>query len=190
MGLLRAEILPFVRAFVLLIGLALAADLALHLAGLVWIGRYLGIAGSGLIIASFGHSLRKRRIITAGRPAALLRLHEAFAWAGSLLVLVHAGVHFHAVLPWLALAAMLVNVASGLTGKYLMQRAQRWLQRRRGELRDAGLDEAAIAERLYWDSLTFGLVKDWRKVHVPITLSFAVLALAHSIAALMFWSWR
>ncbi len=58
----------------------------------------------------------------------LLRRHERMAWAGSLLVLVHAGVHFNAWLGWLALAAMLINVASGLTGKYLLARARTRLE--------------------------------------------------------------
>ena len=36
------------------------------------------------------------------------------AWLGSLLVLVHAGVHFNAILGWLAVGAMLINVGSGV----------------------------------------------------------------------------
>jgi hypothetical protein len=31
-----------------------------------------------------------------------MRLHERMAWPGSLLILVHAGIHFNAVLAWLA----------------------------------------------------------------------------------------
>ena len=38
--------------------------------------------------------------------------------------------------------------------------------------------------RLYWDSLTFDVVKQWRAVHFPITLAFAVLAAAHILAVL------
>ena len=30
----------------------------------------------------------------------------------------------------------------------------------------------------------------WRSVHIPITLAFAVLALAHIIAVFLFWGWR
>jgi hypothetical protein len=43
---------------------------------------------------------------------------------------------------------------------------------------------------MYWDSLTFDVVKQWRAVHFPITLAFAVLALAHIIAIALFWGWK
>ena len=46
-----------------------------------------------------------------------------------------------------------------------------------------------MAERSYWDSLTFDAVKQWRAVHFPITLAFGVLAVAHIVAVLLFWDW-
>lgn len=118
------EIAPQLLAFLGLIALALLTDGALHLLGLRWVGRWLGVPGLLLILASFLYSARKRKRITWGRPAALLRAHEAMAWAGSALILVHAGVHFNAALPWLAVVAMLLNVGSGLTGKYLLAGAR------------------------------------------------------------------
>lgn len=70
------------------------------------------------------------------------------------MVLVHAGIHFNAGLAWLAVIAMAVNIISGLTGKYLVQRAQRWMKQAKTELRDQGLDDAAIEQELFWYSLT------------------------------------
>jgi len=169
---------------------ALLVDVVLHAGDLAWIGRYLGIPGVLLIIGSFGYSLRKRKLVSAGKPVVLLRWHERLAWAGSLLVLVHAGIHFDAILGWLAVAAMLVNVASGLTGKYLLQRSRLRLEQTRQRLRDEGLSAEELDERLYWDSLTFDAVKSWRAVHYPITLAFAVLAVAHIVAIFLFWGWR
>jgi hypothetical protein len=110
------------------------------------------------------------------------------AWAGSLLVLVDAGIHFNALLGWLAVAAMMINVGSGLTGKFLLERSRRRLTESRQRLRDQGLSDDEVDDRLYWDSLTFDVVKQWRAVHFPITLAFAVLAVAHIIAVLVFWS--
>ena len=188
-SLLGREVVPFYLSLLLLIAAALMVDALLHYFSLVWIGRYLGIPGVLLIIASFGYSLRKRKIIKLGHPGRMLLVHERLAWTGSLFVLVHAGVHFNAVLAWLALAAMIVNVASGLTGKYLLRRAQRWLRDTRTELSDRGLSADEIEGRLYWDSLTFGVVKSWWKVHIPIALSFVLLALAHIIAEFLFWGW-
>jgi hypothetical protein len=85
---------------------------------------------------------------------------------------------------------MLINVASGLTGKYLLNRARLKLQGARDRLTEAGLSEAEVEERLYRDSLTYDLVKKWRVVHVPITLAFAVLATAHLVATALFWDWQ
>jgi len=187
--LLRREVVPFALYLGLLLAATLLADAALHLVDAVWIGRYLGIPGTLLIIASFAYSMRKRKLISAGKPATLLRWHEGLAWAGSLLVLVHAGIHFNAILGWLAIGAMLINVASGLTGKFLLERSRRRLDEARQQLRAQGLTPAEMAERSYWDSLTFDAVKQWRAVHFPITLAFGVLALAHIVAVLLFWDW-
>ena len=189
-GLILREVLPFYLRLVVFAGVTLLVDLALHLAGMVWIGRYLGIPGVLLILASFGHSLRKRGIIKSDNPVRLLRLHEWLAWTGATLVLVHAGIHFNAVLGWLAAAAMVVNVVSGLTGKYLVQRSQRWLKQARTDLQGEGRLESEINQQLFWDSLAAGLVRKWRVVHLPISLAFAVLALAHIIAIFLFWGWK
>jgi hypothetical protein len=43
---------------------------------LVWVGRYLGIPGTILIIASLTYSLRKRKFISDGKSEDLLNLHE------------------------------------------------------------------------------------------------------------------
>jgi hypothetical protein len=188
--LFSRELVPFYLALIALGAAALLCDVILHLLNAVWIGRWLGIPGTLLILASLGYSLRKRKLMRWGQPARLLRLHEYMAWAGSLLLLVHAGIHFNAILGWLAVWAMLINVASGLTGKFLLDRSRRRLEQARQTMRLQGLSDEQLAERTYWDSLTFDTVKHWRAVHFPITLAFAVLALAHIVAVFLFWGWR
>ncbi|WP_395668983.1 hypothetical protein [Rhodoferax sp.] len=188
--LFSREVLPFYLSLLALAVAALLCDAALHLLGAVWVGRWLGIPGVVLIVLSLVYSARKRKRIAWGKPATLLRWHEYLAWAGSLLVLVHAGIHFNAILGWLAVWAMLVNVASGLTGKFLLERARRRLEAARAQLRAQGLTPEQLAERTYWDSLTFDAVTQWRSVHFPITLAFAVLAVGHILAVMLFWSWR
>jgi hypothetical protein len=188
--LIDREVLPFFLALLALAAAALLLDAALHLANAVWIGRYLGIAGTLLILVSLRYSLRKRKIITTGTPAQLLRQHEWLAWGGSLLVLVHAGIHFNAILGWLAVWAMLITVGSGLTGKFLLARSRRRMEASRRHFQDEGLSAGAVEERLYWDSLTFDVIKQWKAVHLPITLAFAVLATAHIVSVFLFWGWR
>jgi hypothetical protein len=175
---------------VVLAAVTLFIDLVLHLTDLVWIGRYLGIPGVILILLSFGHSLRKRGMIKSDNPIRLLRLHEWLAWIGATLVLVHAGIHFNAVLAWCAVVAMAVNITSGLTGKYLVQRSQRWMKQTKAELREEGLTDTEIEERLFWDSLAASLVRKWRTIHLPIALAFAVLATAHILSTFLFWGWK
>jgi hypothetical protein len=188
--LIRYEVLPFLLYMVALVASTLLIDAALHLLNIVWIGRWLGIPGVLLILASFGYSMRKRKLIRSGQPAKLLRWHEGLAWLGSLLVLVHAGIHFNAILAWLAVGAMLVNVGSGLTGKFLIAHSRRRLDDARQRMRDQGLPADELANRTYWDSMTFDAVKQWRVIHMPITLAFGVLGLAHIIATLLFWGWK
>jgi hypothetical protein len=188
--LLRREVMPFLASVAALALIALAIDGLLHFFDLLWVGRWLGIPGTLLIIGSSAYSLRKRKVIQRGHPARLLRWHEALAWSGSLLVLVHAGVHFNAILGWLAVCAMLINVASGLTGKFLLDRARRRIEDARHRMRARGLTDEELEDRLYWDSLTFDVVKQWRVVHFPITLAFSVLATAHIVAIFLFWGWK
>jgi hypothetical protein len=188
--LIRREVLPFALSLLALAAVALLCDAALHLLNIVWIGRWLGIPGVLLILGSITYSLRKRKVITSGQPAQFLRWHEWLAWLGSLLVLVHAGIHFNAILGWLAVWAMLINVGSGLTGKYLLARSKRRLDETRAQMREQGLTPGQLDERTYWDSMTFDVVKRWRVIHFPITLAFAVLGTAHIVATCLFWSWK
>jgi hypothetical protein len=189
-SLFTREVIPFFLGLALLGLAALAIDALLHWLNAVWIGRYLGIPGVLLIIGSFGYSLRKRKLLTRGKPTTLLKLHERMAWTGSLLILVHAGIHFNAILGWLAVWAMLVNIASGLTGKFLLQRARLRLEETTKQMRGQGLSGTDLEDSLYWDSLTFDAVKQWRVVHYPITLAFAVLAFGHIVSIVLFWGWR
>lgn len=188
-SLVSCEVLPFYLSLAVLFAATLAVDAALHLYDLVWVGKWLGIPGVMLIVGSFGYSLRKRNVIRFGQPVKLLRLHQRMAWAGSFLILVHGGVHFNSWLAWLAVWAMLLNVASGLTGKFLLQRAARRLADTTQRLREAGLEGQALEERLHWDTLTYDAVRQWKVLHIPVASAFAVLALAHIITELLFWGW-
>ncbi|MCU7807541.1 MAG: hypothetical protein KZQ73_06690 [Candidatus Thiodiazotropha sp. (ex Semelilucina semeliformis)] len=189
-SLIRKEILPFVFLFGSLVLATVVVDALLHQWDLVWIGRWLGIPGTLLILLSFLYSLRKRKKISFGKPKNLLALHETLTWIGALMILVHAGIHIYAILPWLALLAMLVNVISGMTGKYLLDRSRRFLADKKAHYQTQGLSDEEVEKRVFWDATTFDVMKKWRVVHLPITLAFVVLGLAHILSIFLFWQWR
>jgi hypothetical protein len=188
-SLWRQHILPFCLVLGLLAVATLAGDYLLHQLNLVWVGRYLGIPGTVLIIISLIYSLRKHKIIMTGNPKSLLIFHEFTAWLGSLLVLIHAGIHFNAILPWLATVAMSVNVVSGLVGKLLLNQSRRHVQDEREDLQLRGLSRIEVEQALFWDAVTLNAMTKWRKVHIPIFIVFVILALGHIISIFLFWAW-
>ena len=189
-SLLSKEVLPFLLMFGGLILATIISDALLHHFDLVWVGRYLGIPGTILILLSFFYSMRKRKLIDFGKPKQLLVVHEIFGWLGALMILVHAGVHVYAILPWLALIAMLVNVLSGMTGKFLLDRSRRFVAEKRAAYAGQGMPAGEVDKQLFWDATTFDLMKKWRAVHLPITLAFAVLGITHILTILLFWQWK
>lgn len=188
-SLWRQHILPFTLLLGLLAAATLAGDYLLHRLNLVWVGRYLGIPGTILIIGSLIYSLRKRKYIQSGNIKTLLSLHEFGTWLGSLMVLIHAGVHFNAILPWLATIAMGVNVISGMVGKLLLDQSRRHVQGQREHFQLRGLSRPEVEQAVFWDAVTLDAMTKWRKVHIPIFIVFAVLSLGHIISIFLFWGW-
>ncbi len=185
-SLLVKYVLPFIQWYALMIFIAIAIDYFLHLFNLVYIGRYLGFVGTFVIIVSFVYSLRKRQIIESGSPKKLLILHEYLAWIGSIMILVHAGIHFNALLPWLAIQMLLIVVASGLVGKFLLKKSTETLKEKKQVLIDSGMSIEFADKKLFSDSMTVDVMKKWRSVHLPITLILAILSLIHIVTIVMF----
>ena len=188
-SLWREHVLPFTVLLALLAAATLASDLILHRFNLVWVGRYMGIPGTLLIIASLYYSLRKRKYVSLGNPKSLLKMHEYSAWLGSLMVLIHAGVHFNAILPWLATVAMGVNVISGLVGKMLLKQSRQHVQGERERFQLRGLSKAEVEQAVFWDAAALDAMTKWRAVHIPIFIVFSVLALGHILSIFLFWGW-
>ena len=185
-SILVKNVLPFLQWYGLMILFAIVIDYFLHRMQLVSAGKYLGYAGTGLIFISFIYSLRKRKLIQSGSPKKLLMLHEYLAWIGSILILVHAGIHFNAILPWLAVLMLLIAVASGLVGKFLLKKASESFREKRKGLIDSGMSTEEADKKLFLDSVTVDMMKKWRLVHYPITLLLGLLSLLHIISIIMF----
>jgi len=189
-SLFLQEVIPFFAQIGALVAAAVLSDMGLHMIGYEWVGRYLGIPGTILIVLSFLYSLRKRKMLKVGSPKMLLWLHETLTWAGSLLVLMHASIHFYTILPWLALIGMMVNVISGLVGQRLLHRSRQHLLEVEEKYRLSGMSKEDIEREVFWDSVTYDLMAKWRVVHFPISLLFLVLTLGHIISIFLFWEWQ
>lgn len=161
-------------------------DYFLHYFHLVYIGRYLGLIGTCTILISFTYSLRKRKIIMYGLPKELLKMHEYLAWIGSVLILVHAGIHFNAILPWLAILMLLINVASGLVGKFLIRNASISLSSHKQELINSGMNIEEVDKKLFFDTITVDAMRKWRVVHLPIAFTLGILSLIHIVTILIY----
>ncbi len=180
------QVLPFLFLYSLMILAAILIDFVLHTYNLAYIGRYLGLIGTCIILMSFIYSLRKRKIIKIGAPKDLLKMHEYLAWIGSVLILVHAGIHFNALLPWLAILMLLINVASGLVGKFLLKNASLSLGSNRQELIASGMTAIEADRHLFLDNTMVDVMKKWRVIHLPIAFTFGILSLMHIITMLIF----
>lgn len=183
------RIAPFAVSYALLIAAAILADYLLHLANLAWIGRYFGILGTALILLSFIYSLRKRKIMRSGSPKFLLKMHEAFTWSAALMILIHSGIHFNAILPWFAAASMMIVVASGHIGKFLLKNAREDLRQKERKLTEQGVSGEEAEKQLFWDALTVQFMNQWRAIHIPFVMVFLTLALLHILSILFFWNW-
>jgi hypothetical protein len=180
------QVLPFLLLYSIMIFITIIIDYILHYFQLVFIGRYLGIIGTCTVLSSFVYSLRKRKIIVSGSPKKLLAMHEYLAWTGSVLLLVHAGIHFNAILPWIAIVLLLINVASGLVGKFLLKNASIALNTSREEVEASGVSEKEAEHELFIDTVTVDVMRKWRVIHLPIAYTLGILSLLHIITILLF----
>lgn len=80
--------------------------------------------------------------------------HIVFGIIGPLIIFVHAGVHFHALVPIIALIAMVLVVMSGITGEALHYLAFQTLYERPHELAFEGMTENAIEAQLHGLAVT------------------------------------
>lgn len=180
------QVLPFLFLYSFIICVTLAIDFLLHSVHLVFVGRYLGFIGTCMILFSFVFSLRKRKIIQSGSPKTLIQMHEWLTWAGSVLILVHAGIHFNAILPWLAIFMLLINVASGSVGVFLLKNASITLRTNREELLASGESIEETDKRQHFDTLTVDAMKKWKTIHMPIAVTLGFLSVLHIVTMLMF----
>ncbi|MBM3163117.1 MAG: hypothetical protein FJZ79_07330 [Chlorobi bacterium] len=182
--------LPLTLSYLLLVAAAISLDYILHAARLAWIGRYLGVAGTAFLVFSFGYSARKKKLVRSGTLKFFLRLHCNAGWIGTLMVLVHSGIHFNAMLPWAATAFMMIVTASGHIGQYLVRKIREEVKMKK---KQAGITENADDfpdQQHYWDSLTVSALDRWRTIHMPIVSVLLLLCMLHIFSVIFFLNWE
>lgn len=149
-------------------------------------GHAVGWTGLVLILLVFAYPIRKRFSKDRRWPKGWFQVHKVFGVLGPVLILVHAGAHFHALVPVLAMIAMSLVVLSGITGQVLHHLALRALNEQRRALAQEGLPEAEIQSRLHDLAGREETFRIWQCIHAPLTATFVVLMLMHIGGALYF----
>ena len=189
-SLLIQRALPLSISYLLLIVAGIALDYLLHIADLVWIGRYFGIVGTLFLALSFGYSARKQKLIKNGALKFFLKFHCYSGWIGTLMILVHSGIHFNAILPWAATALMMVVTASGHVGQYLIKKLKEEMKQKMKQLGITTSVEEEIEQQHFWDSITVKALDQWRSLHMPLVSFLLALTTIHILAIFFFWNWR
>jgi hypothetical protein len=189
-SLLVQRTLPLTISYLLLIIAGISLDYLLHIANLVWVGRYLGIVGTIFFALSFGYSARKKKVIKNGALKFFLKLHCNASWIGTLMIFVHSGIHFNAILPWLATALMMVVTASGHVGQYLLKKVKEEVKLKMKQLGVDAVVDDEIEQQRYWDTMTIKTLEYWRKVHMPMVSFLLALTTIHILSIFFFWNWK
>ncbi len=183
------QTLTLIFSYTTLILSSIFIDFLLHTFHFDSVGRYLGILGTILILLTFLYSLRKKGMVTEYKPKQMLKLHEVLGWIGGVLIVVHSGIHFNAFLPWVATFALLVVVASGHVGKYLLKTVREQLKSKEKELKELKETPENIEQLIFWESTMVSIMSRWRVIHIPFVVVFILLASAHILTILFYWNW-
>ncbi|MGE3155047.1 MAG: hypothetical protein AB7G48_20870 [Nitrospiraceae bacterium] len=191
----RARLVALAATFV--VGAAFGVELLLSLGEEVEFGHsrrghVLGWVGLLILLLVFVYPLKKRYAPEAPRRGWIqpwFRVHLIAGILGPVLILIHAGAHFHALVPVLALVALALVTLSGVVGQTLHSLAVRQMNQQWHELQKQDLAEAEIQERLTERTAQEEAFRFWQLVHAPVTIPFVALTLLHIIGALFFGGW-
>jgi len=149
-------------------------------------GHIVGWVGFAVILTVFVYSVKKRFARKSGWPKSWFLVHQVAGVVGPLLIVVHAGPHFHALVPTLTLLAMGIVAVSGIIGVVVHRKVISQLNTKRKELLTKGFSHKDVEEKLFdlaSDEETFRI---WQIIHVPMVMIFLVLVITHVFGALYF----
>ncbi|MCS6329155.1 MAG: hypothetical protein H8K06_19020 [Nitrospira sp.] len=79
-------------------------------------GHGVGWAGLAVTFLVFVYPIRKRFNPSRRWPRGWFRVHMVAGVLGPLLIFIHSGAHYHAIVPILAMGSMVIVVLSGIVG--------------------------------------------------------------------------
>jgi cytochrome b561 len=179
----------FAAIALLIVGLLIEELLSIRsgsLFGHTQTGHVVGWIGLAAIFSVFVYSVKKRFDRKAGWPKAWFMVHQVAGIVGPLVILIHAGWHFHALVPLLTLIVLGIVVVSGVIGVAVHRKALSLLNSTRKELVSLGLSQADIEDRLYGLVSGEEIFRVWQIIHVPMVMLFLALVVLHVFGALYF----
>jgi hypothetical protein len=149
-------------------------------------GHLVGWLALMSVAGTLAYSWVKRAPRLQRWKRASFRLHMIAGVTAPVLVLVHSGIHLHALVPIVATTAMLAISMSGVIGKTVHFFAVRTLRAERHDLRASGLNPEQVEERIETLAAEAEAFRVWQYVHAPGTIFFLAAIGAHVIGALYF----
>lgn len=149
-------------------------------------GHVVGWAGLALTLLVFVYPLRKRLSPARRWPRNWFRVHMVAGVLGPLLIFLHSGAHYHAVVPILAMVSMVIVVLSGIVGQLVHAFSLRTLNEQRHQLQHQGLSDSDIDVHLHGMASQEEAFRIWQAVHAPMTLMFVLFTVLHVAGALFF----
>ncbi len=174
-----------ITAIIVAIGLEVLLSANSHRAfGHTQKGHIVGWIGFGMILLACGYPLKRWLHPNQVWSKSWFRVHQVMGIGGPLLIIVHSGAHFHALVPVLGLIVMTLVVLSGIAGQALHHLASQTLYEQRHELARQGMSRNKIEAQLYDLAREENALRWWRCIHVPLTWTFFSLAVLHIVGAL------
>ena len=149
-------------------------------------GHGAGWLGLAVTLLVFVYPVRKRFSPPRCWPRGWFRVHMVAGVLGPLLILLHSGAHYHALVPIAATAAMVIVVLSGIVGQAVHAYVLRALNDERHRLQQEGRSEGDIETLLHGRASQEEGFRLWQAIHAPMTLMFLALTALHVIGALFF----
>ncbi len=149
-------------------------------------GHAVGWAGLAVTLLVFVYPLRKRLSPTRRWPRDWFRVHMVAGVLGPLLIFLHSGAHYHALVPILAMVSMVIVVLSGIVGQLVHAFSLRTLNDQRHQLQHQGLSDSDIDTQLHEMASQEEAFRIWQAIHAPMTVMFLVFTVLHVAGALFF----